>query len=177
MQTFKDNLGRVWGVALSIGAMRRIKDATKTDLANINEDSFQVVAGDSLRLCEILEHCTQRLDPPGSAEVGGTSGVPLADALSGDALGAARQSFIDELIAFFPSERERAAIARVVSTMNAARDRAMTMVEAQIQSGELDRQLDAAMAEALGETRGESSGSSPASSESTQGTSPSVNST
>jgi len=172
MHVFADSRGRTWALELNAEVMLAIRAQTGADLANLTEDSFRAIAADNLRLAEILKHCTRVVDAKGVAET-----VSLAASLSGDALGAARQAFLDELIAFFPTPRERAVIARVVQTMNAAKEMAMTMIEAQLESGEFARQIDQAMVEAIAGTPGTPSGSSPASSESTLAPSLSASST
>lgn len=161
MHSFTDTRGRKWAVELSIGVMRRIKDTAKVDLANINDESFAVLAADNLTLCGILDLCTRVVSSNGVPET-----VPLEDTLAGDALGQARSAFTDELLSFFPSERERAAFARMKQTLEAAKSRAFTLMEQEVESGRLDRVIDEAMAEAVqgsSTTHGESSGSSPAS--------------
>lgn len=155
MRTFKDNAGRTWTISLTVAAVKRVRDLAKLDLLDLaNGRVFERLVADPITLCDALYAACK---PQADAE--GISDEQFGEAMAGDAIEHASKALVEELIQFFPNARERAALSRVVQTMDAAMDRARGVVERRIESGEIDRAIESAMA-------GPSSIGSPESSES-----------
>ena len=155
MRTFKDNAGRTWTISLTVAAVKRVRDLAKLDLLDLaNGRVFERLVADPITLCDALYAACK---PQADAE--GISDEKFGEAMAGDAIEHASKALVEELIHFFPNARERAALSRVVQTMDAAMDRARGVVERRIESGEIDRAIESAMA-------GPSSIDSPESSES-----------
>ena len=163
MRTFKDNAGRTWTISLTVSAVKRVRDLAKIDLLDLaNGRVFERLVADPVTLCDALYAACK---PQADAE--GITDEAFGEAMAGDAIEHASKALVEELIQFFPNARERAALSRVVQTMDAAMDRARGVVERRIESGEIDRAIELAMADT---TAGPSSIGSPESSESIQAT-------
>ena len=161
MRTFKDNAGRTWTISLTVAAVKRVRDLAKLDLLDLaNGRVFERLVADPVTLCDALYAACK---PQADAE--GVTDEQFGEAMAGDAIEHASKALVEELIQFFPNARERAALSRVVQTMDAAMDRARGAVERRIESGEIDRAIEAAMPAAMD---GPSSTGSPVSSASTQ---------
>ena len=157
MRTFKDNAGRTWTISLTVAAVKRVRDLAKIDLLDLaNGRVFERLVADPITLCDALYAACK---PQADAE--GISDEAFGEAMAGDAIEHASKALVEELIQFFPNARERAALSRVVQTMDAAMDRARGVVERRIESGEIDRAIELAMADT---TAGPSSIGSPESS-------------
>lgn len=163
MRTFKDNAGRTWTISLTVSAVKRVRDLAKIDLLDLaNGRVIERIAADPVTLCDALYAACK---PQADAE--GITDEAFGEAMAGDAIEHASKALVEELIQFFPNARERAALSRVVQTMDAAMDRARTLVERRIESGEIERAIEAAMA-APEQTAGPPSSGSPGLSASTQ---------
>ena len=142
MRTFKDNAGRNWTISLTVSAVRRVRDLAKIDLLDLaNGRVIERLSADPVTLCDALYAACK---PQADAE--GITDEQFGEAMAGDAIEHASKALVEELIQFFPNARERAALSRVVQTMDAAMDRARTLVERRIESGEIERAIEAAMA-------------------------------
>ncbi len=141
MKTFTDNAGRAWTVTLNVAALKRVRSLAQVDLLDLQGGRvFERLFGDPVTLCDVLYAvCKPEAD---KAQV---SDEDFGRSMAGDAIEHATRALIAELIAFFPNPRERAALSRVVQAMDAAMDRARTLAERRIESGELDRAIDEAL--------------------------------
>lgn len=158
MRTFKDNAGRTWTIALTVSAVKRVRDLAKLDLLDLaNGRVFERLVADPVTLCDALYAACK---PQADAE--GITDEQFGEAMAGDAIEHASKALVEELIQFFPNARERAALSRVVQTMDAAMDRARGVVERRIESGEIDRAIELAMAGPSSTGSPESSASIPA---------------
>lgn len=161
MRTFKDNAGRTWTISLTVAAVRRVRDLAKVDLLDLaNGRVIERLVADPITLCDVLYAACK---PQADAE--SVTDEQFGEAMAGDAIEHASKALVEELIQFFPNARERAALSRVVQTMDAAMDRARTLVERRIESGEIEKAVESAMAPP---TAGLSSSDSPESSASIQ---------
>ena len=141
MRTFTDNAGRTWTIALTVAAVKRVRDLAKLDLLNLaNGRVFERLVADPVTLCDALYAACK---PQADAE--GISDEAFGEAMAGDAIEHASKALIEELIQFFPNARERAALSRVVRTMDAAMDRARSDVERKLESGEIERTIEEAL--------------------------------
>ena len=157
MRTFMDNAGRTWTISLTVAAVKRVRDLAKIDLLDLaNGRVFERLVADPVTLCDALYAACK---PQADAE--GITDEAFGEAMAGDAIEHASKALVEELIQFFPNARERAALSRVVRTMDAAMDRARSDVERRLDGGEIERAIEAAMA-------GPSSTGSPVSSASIQ---------
>lgn len=141
MRTFKDNAGRTWTISLTVAAVKRVRDLAKIDLLDLaNGRVFERLVADPVTLCDALYAACK---PQADAE--GITDEEFGEAMAGDAIEHASKALVEELIQFFPNARERAALSRVVRTMDAAMDRARSDVERRLDGGEIERAVEMAM--------------------------------
>lgn len=161
MKSFTDNAGRTWNVEINVAALKRIKGLTGVDLLEALDGTLiERLVRDPVLLCDVLyAACKIEADqhaPPISDEEFGR-------AMAGDAIEHATAALLDEIVSFCPSPRDRAALGRVLDATRHAMEKARDLVEARLESGELERAIDAALKLPGAERDGPSSGAAPAS--------------
>lgn len=163
MKRFTDNAGRSWSIEVNVAALKRVRALAGVDLLEVLDGALiERLIRDPVLLCDALyAACKPEADtraPPVSDEEFGR-------AMAGDAIEAATQALLDEVVSFCPSPRDRAALGRVLAATRAAMDKARDLIEARLDGGELDRAIDGALE---AETHGASSTAAPAFSGSTR---------
>jgi hypothetical protein len=156
MRTFKDNAGRTWTIAVTVGSVKRVKS-----LLGIN---LYECAGGSLldRLAndiEMLVDLIYVLCKP-EADKANVTDEQFGEALSGDAIDHATTAFKEELVIFFPSgQREvmRAALAKADDVQK----RAMTLALEKIDSMDPEQLIRDSLNESPGESPDDSEESTP----------------
>ena len=131
MHTFADNLGRTWYVDVNVTTIRRVRAVLDVDLYQLVDDGMQALGklvADPVRLADVLYVLCK--DDADSKNI---SYEDFGRALAGDAISSAAEAFVEELIDFFPDERSRAALRRVIAAGREVRtkllDHAETMLE------------------------------------------------
>jgi len=156
MKTFTDNEGRSWTVEVNVAALKRAKGLAGVDLmAVLDGDLIERFIRDPVLLCDALYAVCKP-----EADEKGVSDEDFGRAMAGDAIEHATAALLDEIVSFCPSPRDRAALGRVLAATRTAMDRARDLVEARLDSGELDRAIDEALQET--ERHGDSSTTAPA---------------
>jgi len=155
MRTFTDNAGRTWTVAINVDAIKRVRGMLDVNLLEIVEGTLiERLIRDPVLLCDVVYAVCKP-----EADEKGISDEEFGRAMAGDAIEHATKALLEELVGFSPSPRDRANLQRVLETTWKVMDRARDLIEARLESGELDRMVEQALANASG-----SSGSAPASS-------------
>jgi len=155
MRTFADNAGRTWTVAINVGAIKRVRGLLDVDLLGVVEGKLiERLICDPVLLCDVIYAVCQP-----AADAAGVSDIDFGKAMAGDAIEHATKALLEEIVSFSPSPRDRANLGRVLTTTWLAMDRARDLVEARLNSGELDRAVERALANAT-----TSSGDAPVSS-------------
>ncbi|MCI0335708.1 MAG: hypothetical protein L0228_21080 [Planctomycetes bacterium] len=131
MHTFADNLGRTWYVAVNVTTVRRVRGALDIDLYQLVDDGMQELGklvADPVRLADVLYVLCKE-----DADTKQVSDEDFGRALGGDAITSAAEAFVEELIDFFPDERSRSALRKVIAAGRQVRtkllDHAETMLE------------------------------------------------
>jgi hypothetical protein len=166
MKTFNDNAGRSWNVDVNVAAIKRVRGLTHVNLLDIIEGTLiEKLVRDPVLLCDVLfAICKPQADerqPPVSDEEFGR-------AMAGDAIELATAALLEELVSFCPSPRDRKNLGRVLEATKKVMDKARDVIEAKLDSGELEKAAERALAE-LDETPNDSFGNAPVSPASTQG--------
>ena len=161
MRTFSDTAGRTWTVAVNVDAVKRVKTLTGVDLLATDQKLFEMLATDLVLLCDVVYAICKP-----EADARNVSSEDFGRAMSGDALGAATNALVEELVDFFPQRRRREVTRKAVTKLSRMLDMAFEAAEERLDSGELERELRAALAENRS-TFGNSFTSSPVSPEST----------
>lgn len=165
MKSFKDTKGRQWSVAVTVGAVRRVKALLDVDLMTIgtgNTGLARSLAVDPLLLVDVL---FVLLKP--DADAAGVTDEEFGSAMGGTSLDDATDAFMEELADFFP-KGQREVLRTALAKMRDGQARAAEMALAEMEK------LDVGAILANASTRGDSSGSTPASSASTPNPEPSA---
>ena len=173
MHSFKDSQGRNWDVALTIGAVRRVRDLVDVNLLELEKGEPPLITRigmDVILLCDVIYAiCKPQADDRKVTD------EQFGEALGGDAILAAQEAFYGELVDFF-RRQHRLEIARAVEKQQAMIAAAVTALDKRIEAIDPEAETEKIIAEAEKAlaTPGSSSGSSPASSASTPAPSPSA---
>jgi len=154
MKTFKDNAGREWTVEVNVAALKRVKSLSGVDLLGVLDGTLiERLIRDPVLLCDVVYAVCKP-----QADERSVSDEEFGRAMAGNSIEHATGALLEELVSFCPSPRDRANLGRVLKATREVMDKARDIVEARLDSGELEK----AAAEAL-QTLGDSSGSAPAS--------------
>lgn len=132
MHTFADNLGRTWYVAVNVATIRRVRGALDVDLYQLVDDGMQALGrlvADPVRLADVLYVLCKD-----DADAKNISDEDFGRALAGDAITSAAEALVEELIDFFPDERSRAALRRVIAAGREVRAKLLTHAETMLES-------------------------------------------
>ena len=158
MKTFTDNAGRSWTITVNVDTIKRVRGLLNVNLLEIVEGKLiEKLVRDPVLLCDIVYAVCQP-----EAEAKSVTDEDFGRAMAGDAIEHATKALLEELVGFSPSPRDRANLSRVLETTWNAMDRVRDLIEARLESGELERVVERALATASG-----SSGAAPESLEST----------
>ncbi|HRQ73796.1 MAG TPA: hypothetical protein PLU35_12280 [Phycisphaerales bacterium] len=154
MKTFKDNAGREWTVEVNVAALKRVKSLTGVDLLGVLDGTLiERLIRDPVLLCDaVYAVCKPQADERSVTD------EDFGRAMAGDAIEHATGALLEELVSFCPSPRDRANLGRVLKATREVMDKARDIVEARLDSGELEEAAEEAL-----RTLGTSSGSAPAS--------------
>ena len=167
MQTFRDNAGRTWTVAIDIAAIKRVRSLLDIDLLEVLPGKgvpgrgLGIVDRDPVLFVDIL----YVLCKP-EADRAGVTDEEFGRGLGGDALHAASEAFTEAFISFCPNPRDRKRLRRAVDQMSAMLEKARDS---------MDSTLESRVAQAVNSrlvAHGDSSGISPEPSESIPADSP-----
>ncbi|MBX3363939.1 MAG: hypothetical protein KF866_04165 [Phycisphaeraceae bacterium] len=164
MKVFKDNAGREWTVEVNVAALKRVKSLTEVNLLGVLDGTLiERLIRDPVLLCDaVYAICKPQADERSVTD------EDFGRAMAGDAIEHATEALLEELVSFCPSPRDRANLGRVLKATREVMDKARDIVEAKLDSGELEKAAEQALAQAQTGTRGglgSSSGSALASPE------------
>jgi hypothetical protein len=136
MHTFADNLGRTWYVAINVATIRRVRAALDVDLYQLVDDGMQELGklvSDPVRLADVLYVLCKE-----DAETKDITDEDFGRALGGDAITAAAEALVEELVDFFPEERSRAALRRVIEAGRQVRTKLLEHAETMLDELNVD---------------------------------------
>jgi len=155
MQTFTDTQGRVWSVAITVDAVKRVRALTGTDLLAVaGGDLLERLSTDPILLADVLYACVKP-----EADAKQVSDIDFGRALAGDVIGAATTALLQDIIDFFPAPK-RALLAKALGKLGEVQTAALEAASIRLEAVNA-----AAIASQL--LDGTSSGASPASPAST----------
>jgi hypothetical protein len=136
MHTFADNLGRTWYVAINVATIRRVRAALDVDLYQLVDDGMQELGklvSDPVRMADVLYVlCKEDADGKNITD------EDFGRALGGDAITAAAEALVEELVDFFPEERSRAALRRVIEAGRQVRTKLLEHAETMLDELNVD---------------------------------------
>ena len=136
MRTFTDNAGRTWLLAINVASVKRVRALVGIDLYKLIDDGLEPLArlvSDPVDLADVL-YCLVRDE----ADTKQITDEDFGRCLAGDAITAAADAFVEELIDFFPEARARAALRKTVSAGKQVRNKVLEHLEAQVQTLDVD---------------------------------------
>jgi hypothetical protein len=153
MKTFTDTQGRVWTIAITVDAVKRVRALTGTDLLAVaGGDLLERLSTDPVLLADVLYAVVKP-----EADAKQVSDADFGRALAGDAIGAATTALLQDVVDFFPAPK-RALLAKALGKLTEVQDLALAAASARVDA------LDAVSLVDQAQTPGPSSGDSPASS-------------
>ena len=162
MKTFTHNAGRTWTVAVTVNAVKRVRDLLGENLL----DTAQVVPrllSDPILLCDVV-YCVCKPE----ADAQQVSDEEFGQAMFGPAIAGAKQALMEELVDFFPEPADREALKAAIQSGNTMSRRAAELLKKKLGSPKYQAAIEAALGkvemeidEALNAV-GNSSGNSPA---------------
>jgi hypothetical protein len=164
MRQFKDNEGRTWTVAINVAALKRVRGLVGVDLMQVMDGTLiEKLVRDPVLLCDTVYAVCKP-----EADARSVTDEDFGRAMAGDAIEAATQTLLDELVDFCPSPRDRANLGRVLKATRSVMDKARDLTEKKIDQMTAGDAMDRLVAQAL-QSSGDASTSAPASSASTPG--------
>ncbi|MCL4743261.1 MAG: hypothetical protein KJZ54_13785 [Phycisphaerales bacterium] len=162
MKVFKDNAGREWTVEINVAALKRVKSLTGVELLGVLDGTLiERFIRDPVLLCDAVYAICKPL-----ADERNVTDEDFGRSMAGDVIERATEALLEELVSFCPSPRDRANLGRVLKATRDVMDKARDIVEAKLDSGELEKAAEQALEQAQ-TGPGNSSGSAPASPEPT----------
>ena len=136
MQTFKDNLDRVWTISLNIANVKKIKESLKVNIMEAVEgDLLPRIATDPILLCDmIFVLCKEEADKKNISD------IDFGKSMGGDAIEQATDAFLQELITFFPQRRRRL-LKKSLNKMRDLESKILEHVEIKIDSPEIENRV------------------------------------
>ena len=153
MQTFKDNEGRTWAVAVDVAAIKRARTLAGFDLAGVldRREDAERLARDPVLLVDVLYAVCKP-----EADARGVSDEAFGAAMGGDAIALATEALIEGIVSFSPNPRVRAMHRTALAKAKEAEARALERLERGFEE-RVDRELEAALGK-LGDSSGSSQG-------------------
>ena len=137
MRVFKDNAGRDWEVAVLGDAVKRVKGALGIDLLDsAGGQVIEQLVNDPVLLCDMVYCLCER-----QAEARGVSDEDFGRAMAGDAVDAACDAFLQELVCFFPQPRRRV-MEKALEKMGQLQTRLADGMTEMIDSPEVEQAID-----------------------------------
>ena len=136
MQKFIDRAGRVWVVEIDVATIKRVRAMADVNLLAVVEgDLIERLMNDPVTLCDVLFAVCQP-----QAVQQGVSDEGFGQGLAGDVISDATTALLEGLVAFFP-EPKRRLLQQAAAKYQVVQTKAMAMVQARLESPELETQL------------------------------------
>lgn len=136
MHQFTDRSGRRWLVQIDVSTIKRVRSLTGVNLLDIvNGELIERLCNDPLLLADVLFAVVQP-----QAATQGISDEAFGQGLAGNAIAEATTALLSGLVDFFPEPKSRL-IGKAASKYQQVQNRALAMIEAQIDSPALEQQI------------------------------------
>ena len=139
MRTFQDSAGRTWTIAVTVDAVKRVRDLLKEDLLDI-ERVFPRLLADPILLCDVV-YCVCK--PQADAEK--VSDVDFARAMAGDTIARAKAALVEELVDFFPDQGQRETLRLAIEKYDQLAAQIKELVKVKLNSPALTKEIEAAL--------------------------------
>lgn len=139
MRTFQDSAGRTWTIAVTVDAVKRVRDLLKEDLLDI-ERTLPRLLVDPILLCDVA-YCVCK--PQADTEK--VSDVNFARAMAGDVIARAKTALVEELVGFFPEPSQRETLRLAIEKYGELAERAKELIKTRLNSPALAQEIEAAL--------------------------------
>jgi hypothetical protein len=139
MQTFQDNAGRTWVVAVTVDSIKRVRDLLGEDLLDIERTLPRLLA-DPILLCDVVYSICKP-----QADVEKISDVDFARAMAGDSIAHAKAALIEELINFFHEPNQREVLRLAIEKANYLTQQVVKLVKQRLEKTTLPAEIEAAL--------------------------------
>lgn len=120
MRQFKDENGRPWTLSINIGTVKKVRGLAKVDLLDLRDGNlFNDLSSDPVKLGDVLWVLCET-----EATAAGIDEIQFAQALAGDALDAATNALLEEIVDFFP-KAQREILRKALATGRQMQERQM----------------------------------------------------
>lgn len=138
MKTFTDNANRTWTISINVATIKAVKGILGIDLLSVIDGQLlDKLGNDPIMLGDMLYVlCKQQADAQG------VSDEQFGAALAGDAIEAATNAFLQELVDFFPVAK-RAALAKMLEKLRTMEARALQLMMDRMENPEMENQINA----------------------------------
>lgn len=149
MQSFRDNEGRTWAVAVDVASIKRARALAGFDLAGVldRREDVDRLARDPVLLVDVLYAVCKP-----EADSRGVSDEDFGRAMAGDALEHAVNALVEAIVSFSPNPRVRAMHRLALAKARTAETKALDALERGFEA-RVDRELEAALGK-LGDSSG-----------------------
>jgi len=127
MHSFIDSENRVWEVSINVAAVKRVRGLLDVDLYKLLDDGFKPLSAllaDPVLVADVLFCLCQS-----QAERRNISDEDFGRSLAGDVITQAAETFVEELIDFFPDARVRASLRKAILAGKAVREKVLSHAE------------------------------------------------
>ena len=141
MKTFVDTNGKTWTVNINVATIQRVKDLLGVNLMEaITGDLITKLEDDVILFVDVL-YCVCKQE----AEANNITDVKFGESLAGDALEAATEAFLTDLIDFFPAAK-RQIFRKAWSKQKQAETVAVQKIDKKLEDLDLDKIIEAKLA-------------------------------
>lgn len=113
MHVFTDNLDRKWEVSINIFAVKKVRALLEVDLYQLLDDKLDKLNALLQDPCKLVDVIYVLCESQAKQER--VSDEDFGRGLAGDAIGAATDAFIQELIDFFPDPKARESLRKLMA--------------------------------------------------------------
>ena len=139
MGSFQDNQGRSWSIALTIGAVKRIRSDLHVDVIDLREDTFLQLVNDAVLMNDLIWILCQA-----QAKDRNVNEEDFAEAIKGGPASEAIGMVLEAIPDFFHAQK-RDLIRKAVAKAKMMREKAEIMTTEVIEDATLDDKLIAGM--------------------------------
>ena len=140
MRTFQDTAGKTWTLSLNIVTAKKIRDALAVDFFDDDiGETVGKIASNPILLADVLWVCVEE-----QANKEGVSDEDFGRALGGDVISHATDSFLDELVDFYPEKKRQllsTMLQKLRTTEAAYIEKAMSMMTSEVMDNVIQQEL------------------------------------
>jgi len=143
MKQFTDNAGRQWNVELNVATVKRVRDLCGVDLLEASDREKNLLVrliSDPILLVDVI-YCVCKPQ----ADQQQVTDEDFGRAMAGDAIDAATEALLGEIVNFTPNPRDRRRLQKATAKMNAMLDRTREFLETKLDDPRLDANLESAL--------------------------------